>query len=156
MRIYKYVRYGTRRAAAAAGRAQRGGQDGLSFDAASLRGEPIREGAEYGGVQLLAYLGTMRIPVRAVTPGPAELSYPVLLELPAPRVQAYPLETVVAEKPEAVVRLGLANSRLKDFYDLWAIARGHRLEAATLGRAIAGLLKPHHPGGAGARGPGPS
>ena len=101
--------------------------DGLEFDPASLEATEIREGQEYGGrrVRLLALLGNARVPVQvdvgfgdSITPGPCEIDYPTLLsDLPAPKLRAYPRETVVAEKLEAMVALGWANSRMKDFYD---------------------------------------
>ena len=79
---------------------------------------------------LLGYLADARIPVQAdigfgdvVTPEPEQIEYPTLLEYPAPSLRAYPRETVVAEKYQALVNLGIANSRMKDFYDLWIMAR---------------------------------
>ena len=71
----------------------------------------------------------------AVEPGIAETEYPVLLDLPAPRLRTYPRETVVAEKFEALVKLGRANSRVKDFYDMWLLSR--EFEGDALARAIA-------------------
>ena len=58
-----------------------------------------------------------------ITPAPIEVEYPTMLNFPAPRLRAYPRETVVAEKFEAMVKLGMANSRMKDFYDLWELSR---------------------------------
>jgi nucleotidyltransferase AbiEii toxin of type IV toxin-antitoxin system len=63
-------------------------------------------------------------------------TFPTLLDLPAPTILAYARETVVAEKYHALVTLGLANSRMKDFYDLWALARQFTFEGATLAQAI--------------------
>lgn len=120
-------------------------EDGITFDPQSLKASPIREELEYGGVRLqfLAYLDTARIPVQvdigfgdAVTPAPVEQTIPTLLELPAPRVHAYPLETVVAEKLEALVKLGLLNTRMKDFHDLWSIAGQFGFEATLLQKAV--------------------
>jgi hypothetical protein len=71
-----------------------------------------------------------------VTPPPFEIELPTLLEFPAPRLQAYPPETVVAEKFEAMISLGIANSRMKDFYDLWVISRSFRFEGDMLRQAI--------------------
>jgi hypothetical protein len=62
---------------------------------------------------------------------------PVLLDLPAPRLRAYPRETVIAEKFQAMVTLGLANTRMKDFYDIWALARSYEFAGDRLARAIA-------------------
>ena len=68
----------------------------------------------------------------AVTPGPVEINYPTLLDAPAPHLRAYPVETVVAEKFEALVTLGMPNSRLKDFYDLWLIAQTFEFRRSSL------------------------
>jgi hypothetical protein len=111
----------------------------------NVRGSVIREEQRYGGVrlQLTAVLGDARIPIQidigfgdAITPKPTKVSYPTMLEQPAPRLLAYPKETVVAEKYEAMVSLGIANSRMKDFYDLWVLARDFEFNGATLIRAI--------------------
>jgi len=101
--------------------------DGLDFDAESVVAEEIREDAVYDGVRVVlrAYLGKAKIRVHVdvgygdtVTPGPVRVTYPTLLDHPAPELWAYPATTVVAEKLEALVTLGIANSRMKDFYDL--------------------------------------
>jgi hypothetical protein len=73
----------------------------------------------------------------AVEPGLTEMELPVLLDLPAPRLRAYPRETVIAEKFQAMVMLGLANTRMKDFYDIWALARSYEFTDERLARAIA-------------------
>jgi hypothetical protein len=106
--------------------------DGLTFQPETVQAAPIREDQEYGGIRahVLALLGKARMPLQVdvgfgdvVTPAPAEIDFPTLLpDLPAPRVRVYPRETVVAEKFEAIVRLGLPNTRMKDFYDLWTLA----------------------------------
>jgi hypothetical protein len=120
--------------------------DGLLFAADTVHGAPIREDQEYGGIriQLLAMLGKAQIPLLihigfgdAITPAPDEVTFPTLLDLPAPHVRAYPRETVVAEKFEAMVRLGMANSQMKDFYDLWILAKEFVFEGALLSRALA-------------------
>lgn len=72
----------------------------------------------------------------AVTPEPDEIVYPTLLGFPVPTLQAYPRETVVAEKFQAMVMLGIANSRMKDFYDVWTLARGFEFSGSILCRAI--------------------
>jgi hypothetical protein len=72
----------------------------------------------------------------AVVPGPVELDYPTILDLPAPRLRAYTRESVVAEKFQAMVALGEVNSRLKDFYDVWFLAQRFPFNAATLGAAV--------------------
>ncbi|HZQ34671.1 MAG TPA: nucleotidyl transferase AbiEii/AbiGii toxin family protein [Dehalococcoidia bacterium] len=119
--------------------------DGLAFLADVITAEVMKEGEEYEGVRLRleARLGSARIPVLidvgfgdAVTPAPEEVSYPVLLDLPAPRLHVYPRETVVAEKLEALVKLGMTNSRMKDFYDLWSLSRTFAFNGPTLTRAV--------------------
>jgi len=106
--------------------------DGLVFDVDSVAVVPIREEQRYQGqrITLTARLGKARIPVQVdvgfgdvVTPRAKKVSYPTLLDFPAPSIRAYPRETVVAEKFEAMVMLGIANSRMKDFYDLYVLAR---------------------------------
>lgn len=119
--------------------------DGLTFDARSVRVAEIREGQAYQGqrVKLIGLLGTARIPVQidvgfgdVVTPEAKEIEYPTLLDLPAPRIRAYPPETVVAEKLQAMVALGMQNSRMRDFYDLRIIARQFSFEGTTLVTAV--------------------
>lgn len=120
-------------------------EDGLNFEAEHIVAESIRDDQTYGGLRLRtsARLGTAVIPIQidigfgdVVTPGPSELEYPVLLDHPAPKLNAYPRETVAAEKFEAMVALDLANSRMKDFYDLFAMSRLFTFEGAVLAAAI--------------------
>lgn len=73
----------------------------------------------------------------AIEPGIEEVELPVLLDLPAPRLRAYARETVVAEKFQAMVALGRANSRMKGFYDVWALSKTHEFNNERLARAIA-------------------
>jgi hypothetical protein len=120
--------------------------DGLTFQPETVRAAPIREEQEYGGIRvlLLALLGKARIPLQVdvgfgdvVTPAPEEVAFPTLLpDLPAPHVRVYPRETVVAEKFEAIVRLGLPNTRMKDFFDLWALANQPEFEGDLLCAAL--------------------
>ena len=72
-----------------------------------------------------------------MTPGVVEAEFPTLLDFPAPRLRTYPRETVVAEKFEAVVRLGIANTRVKDFYDLWVMATTFAFDGESLAAALA-------------------
>ena len=125
--------------------------DGMVFDPNSVAIKEIREDARYGGlrVRLLGKLGKARSTVQldvgygdAVTPGPEEVLYPTLLDdLPAPRLHVYPRASVVAEKLEAIVSLGMANSRMKDYFDLRALAHEGALEAGLLGDAIAATFQ---------------
>ncbi|NPV58627.1 MAG: nucleotidyl transferase AbiEii/AbiGii toxin family protein [Actinobacteria bacterium] len=125
-------------------------EDGLVFDADNISIAAIREEDEYGGlrVKLVAYLGKTRIPLQIdvgfgdkVIPRPRLERYPTLLDLPAPRVKVYPRETMVAEKFEAMVRLGAANSRMKDFYDLAALAASYDFEGSLLREAVKGTFE---------------
>jgi type I restriction enzyme S subunit len=120
--------------------------DGITFDAATLAARPIREEAEYNGlrVQFQARLGVARIPMQvdigfgnAIQPPPTEADYPSLLDLPRPRIRAYPQEAVVAEKLHAMVVLGERNSRYKDFYDLYVFTRRFPFDGERLTTAIA-------------------
>lgn len=119
--------------------------DGVVFDVEALTATAIREGAEYGGVRVRtsASISGARVPIQidvgfgdAITPQAVEIDYPTLLDGPTPHLRAYPAETVVAEKFEALVSLGLANSRMKDFYDLWFIAQTFDFAGAGLSEAI--------------------
>jgi predicted nucleotidyltransferase component of viral defense system len=119
--------------------------DGLVFDVDALAASVIREEMEYGGVRLktAAYLERTRIPVTvdigfgdALADATRRLDYPTLLDLPAPQVRAYPPATVIAEKFQAIVALGVLNGRMKDYYDLWAIPRAIALSADELDAAI--------------------
>jgi hypothetical protein len=107
------------------------GDDGVLFDSTSVKGSIIRKEAGYGGVRIdiRAILDGARIALQvdigfgdAVTPAPVTVTYPVLLEeFPAPQLRAYPKYTVVAEKFHAICLLGLANTRMKDYFDLWVL-----------------------------------
>jgi predicted nucleotidyltransferase component of viral defense system len=119
--------------------------DGVSFDTAKLKIQPIREDLDYGGSRLstTALLSGARIPIvvdvgfgDAIEPGAEDIELPVLLDMPSPRLRAYPLETVIAEKLHAMVTLGMANSRMKDYYDVWMLTRAFTLDPNRLRRAV--------------------
>lgn len=119
--------------------------DGIVFDPASVTVEPIRKEAGYGGVRVVAAeLAKARCRTQidvgfgdAVVPDPVDSVYPVLLEdLPAPRLRAYPTYTVVAEKLHAIALLGMANSRLKDYFDLSVLLEREVLDLDLLAKAI--------------------
>ena len=119
--------------------------DGLIFDAASVRAVEIRKEAGYPGVRvsMTAILDGARIPVQcdigfgdAMTPAPSQHAYPTLLDMPAPVLMVYPLETVVAEKLEAMVKLAGFNSRVKDYFDLWVLMRYEKIDHTVLPAAI--------------------
>jgi len=127
--------------------------DGLKLRADSVQAEVIRDAAEYGGirVRLFGDLAGARIPIQAdigfgdaVTPEAKDIKYPVLLDNPVPQLRAYPPETVVAEKYQALVHLGFANSRMKDFIDLWVIAHAFDFDGRTLAKAIHNTFSRRH------------
>ena len=121
--------------------------DGIVFDPESVKADAIREDNTYGGtrITLVARIGSARCVLHidvgfgdAVTPGPQTVAYPTLLDgFEAPTLRVYPVYTVIAEKYQAMVMLGQANSRMKDFFDLAVIARRTELNGATLATAIA-------------------
>jgi predicted nucleotidyltransferase component of viral defense system len=119
--------------------------DGVAFDADSVQVERIRELAEYGGLRITANATVDRAKVRvlidiafgdATEPGLQEIDLPAMLDFPAPRLRAYAPETVIAEKFQAMVMLGRANSRMKDLYDIWALSRAFEFTDGKLARAI--------------------
>ena len=120
-------------------------EDGLQFDQASVKAQRIKEDADYEGVRVtfLSYLERARIPMQidigfgdTITPAPVETSFPTILNGPAPLLLAYPKETVVAEKFEAMVKLGMANSRMKDFHDLRTLSELFPFDGELLAEAI--------------------
>lgn len=119
--------------------------DGIWFDLDSIEARPIRVAEPYPGtrVTLLAYLGSARIALQldvgagdAVDPPARTVAYPSLLGFPTPTVRAYRFETAIAEKCEAMVKLGATNTRLKDFYDVFVLARDREFDAATIAGAV--------------------
>lgn len=123
-----------------------GNDDGLVFQTNSVRSESIREAQNYGGIRihLIAVLGNARIPLQidvgfgdVVTPAAQTAQFPLLLpDLPAPMIQVYSRETVIAEKYQAMVALGFLNSRMKDFYDVWNLAQRFVFQGPVLQTAI--------------------
>ena len=119
--------------------------DGLTFLSESIQVSRIREDAEYEGVRvdLEARLGNARIKQQvdvgfgdAITPRPVKTDLPTLLAMPYPRLWTYPRETVIAEKCQAMVMLGMANSRMKDFYDVHCLAQTFDFDGGVLGKAL--------------------
>jgi hypothetical protein len=119
--------------------------DGIVFDLEGMRSEKIREDAEYEGVRVRvpASLDGARVLLQIdigfgdlVEPAPARLTFPTLLPLDPPIVRGYPPETVIAEKFQAMVMLGIGNSRMKDFFDIWTLARTHNFSLQSLGRSV--------------------
>ncbi|GAB1584659.1 nucleotidyl transferase AbiEii/AbiGii toxin family protein [Phyllobacterium phragmitis] len=124
--------------------------DGVMFDADTLRVDRIREELEYGGLRLrlVASISGARINLTidigfgdALEPGAEMLDYPSMLDFPAPRLRAYARETVIAEKFQAMVMLGRVNSRMKDFYDIWILSRSFDFDDERLARAIAATFE---------------
>ncbi|GHU36388.1 hypothetical protein AGMMS50256_32910 [Betaproteobacteria bacterium] len=120
--------------------------DGIVFQADSVKAAEIRKEANYAGVRvtMIGLLDGARCPVQidigfgdAVTPAPENVQYPVILDgMPQPQLRVYPRYTVVAEKLEAMVKLGILNSRMKDYFDLWVLARHSDFDGAVLAQAI--------------------
>jgi predicted nucleotidyltransferase component of viral defense system len=119
--------------------------DGVVFDIATIGAERIAEDADYGGIRVRfrGSLGTARIVMQldigfgdVVIPSPEPTKYPVLLDLPAPHLLGYSRESTIAEKFEAMAKLGILNSRMKDFFDLWLLSRAFDFDGATLAEAI--------------------
>lgn len=119
--------------------------DGMTFDPASMTTSRIAEDADYEGVRAVfqGLLGNVRLPMQIdigfsdlVTPEPVSITYPTLLELPAPELSAYNRETAIAEKFEAMVKLGELNSRMKDFFDVWLLSCQESFRAEELGAAL--------------------
>ena len=119
--------------------------DALVWLPESVTVEAIREDAAYQGVRvrLEARLAKMKIRLQvdigfgdALTPKPQLAEFPPLLDFPAPRLVMYARETAIAEKFEAMVKLDLENSRMKDFYDIWLLSREFEFDGTTLGAAI--------------------
>ena len=122
------------------------GPDGLTFDASTVEGEQIAEQAEYEGVRVRfrATLGNARITMQVdvgfgdvIVPSPERVSYPTILGPPAPQLDGCSKENLVAEKFQAMVRFGEVNSRMKDFYDVWAISQQLDFDGRRLSDAIA-------------------
>jgi len=124
--------------------------DGIFFDLESLKAEEIRKEANYSGIRvtLVGLIDGAKCPVQvdvgygdAVTPAPDSAIYPVMFdEMPAPLLRVYPRYTVVAEKLEAIISLGMANTRMKDYFDLYVILRDKQLDRITLMQAVSATL----------------
>jgi hypothetical protein len=124
--------------------------DGIVFRPDTLVAAAARAEDEYSGVRVAfqVELAGARLPIHvdigygdAITPGAQDIEYPSLLDLPRPRLKAYPPETVVAEKFQAMTALGMVNSRMKDFFDLWAIANTFPFEGVVLAEAMRATFK---------------
>jgi hypothetical protein len=130
------------------------GNDGLLFDPDSVTTDEIRKDSGYAGARVMVSGELAKARCRtqidvgfgdAVTPGPVDAEFPVLLaDLPAPRLKTYPVETVVAEKLHAIELLGMTNSRMKDYLDLSVLVERERLDIPTLACAIRATFARRH------------
>jgi len=119
--------------------------DGLEFDPVHIQSERIKEDADYEGIRITmtARLGKTRLTIQidigfadVITPAPERLDYPTILDFPAPHLYGYPPETVIAEKFQAMTVLGMANSRMKDFYDIWMLITNFEFDGMVIQTAI--------------------
>lgn len=119
--------------------------DGMIFHADTVQGRRIAEEAEYEGIRirLRGNLGNARVFVQldvgfgdAIAPAATDIDYPTILDFPAPRLKGYSRETTVAEKFHAMVKLGILNSRMKDFFDIWLLSRQFAFDGEALANAI--------------------
>jgi hypothetical protein len=119
--------------------------DAVVFLPQTIEAMTMKDEEEYPGLRISAEarLGNVRIPILidigfgdAVTPAPVMIDYPTLLPLPAPHLATYPMESVVSEKFEAMVRHGIANSRMKDFFDVWVLSRDFAFAGEVLAAAV--------------------
>ncbi|VAW80131.1 FIG00645039: hypothetical protein with HTH-domain [hydrothermal vent metagenome] len=119
--------------------------DGLVFDPVTVRGEVIKEDADYEGVRVrfIGALGNARVNMQidvgfgdVIYPEPMKAELPSILDSPAPRLLCYSRESVIAEKFEAMIKLRELNSRMKDFYDIWFLCRQFEFEGSDLTEAI--------------------
>jgi hypothetical protein len=124
--------------------------DGMTYDPTTIDLQEIRPGGKYQGLRVtfLGHLGTARVPMQidvgtgdVIEPGPEQVEYPGLLDYDRPVLLGYPLEQVIAEKFEAIVDLGTANTRMKDFYDIWGLSRRREFEGPLLQTAIESAFK---------------
>lgn len=120
--------------------------DGLAFDPGSVEAARIVEDADYAGVRvrLRGTLGVARIAMQldigfgdVVIPKPEPVDYPAILDFPAPALKGYSRESAIAEKFETMVKLGVLNSRVKDFFDIWLLSRQFNFDGPILTQAVA-------------------
>ncbi len=125
--------------------------DGIVFDPDTVEAAEIRKESNYAGVRVTftGLIDKVRCPIQvdigygdAVTPGAEDVAYPVLLDdMPSPALRAYPRYTVVAEKTEALISLAMANTRMKDYFDLWILSRHSDFEGEVMQRALLATLE---------------
>jgi predicted nucleotidyltransferase component of viral defense system len=119
--------------------------DGIFFNAETVEAVRITEDAEYEGVRVRVHgnLGNARFTLQidigfgdVIVPSPSTVSYPAILDFPAPELKGYTMESTIAEKFQAMVKLGVLNSRMKDFYDIWILSHTFDFEGEVLAEAI--------------------
>jgi len=119
--------------------------DGIFFDADTVEAVRITEDAEYECVRVRVHgsLGKARVSIQidigfgdVIVPNTSTVSYPAILDFPAPELKGYTMESTIAEKFQAMVKLGVLNSRMKDFYDIWFLSRTFDFKGELLGEAI--------------------
>jgi len=124
--------------------------DGLIFDAKTVQGRKIKEDADYEGVRVkfIGFLDRSRIPMQIdvgfgdiIYPRPQVINFPAILDFPKPCLKGYPPESVISEKFEAMIKLGLLNSRMKDFYDIWLMMRQFDFSGSDLAQALKRTFK---------------
>ncbi|MBN1274610.1 MAG: nucleotidyl transferase AbiEii/AbiGii toxin family protein [Candidatus Aminicenantes bacterium] len=124
--------------------------DGLIFDSKNVKGQRIKENVDYEGVRVkfVGLLERSRIPMQidiafgdSIYPKPKMIEYPVILDFPKPKLKGYPAESIISEKFESVIKLGLLNSRMKDFYDIWLMMRQFDFNGSRLVGALKRTFK---------------
>ena len=119
--------------------------DGISFNSETIEAIRITEDAEYEGIRVRVHgsLGNARVSIQidigfgdVIIPNPETVSYPALLDFPAPELKGYTIESTIAEKFQAMVKLGVVNSRMKDFYDIWMLSRTLNFNGEILAEAV--------------------
>jgi len=124
--------------------------DGMMFASQTLKLSEAQLEAEYHGISAAfsAQLFTAKLPMRidfgfsdTILPHPAKVKYPTLLDLPAPELKGYTPQTSIAEKFESIIRLGFANTRMKDFYDIWLLTQQFDFDRQELHKIVQQILK---------------
>jgi len=121
-------------------------EDGIVFDPKTVKGDKIKENADYEGVRVrfIGFIEKTKIPMQldvafgdVIYPKPKKISYPTILDnIPRPQLQGYPVESVISEKFETMIKLGSLNSRMKDFYDIWLLMRNFNFNGEKLKKAV--------------------
>ncbi len=119
--------------------------DGIFFNTETVEAVRITEDAEYEGVRVRVHgsLGNARVSIQidigfgdVIVPNPNTVLYPAILDFPVPELKGYTMESTIAEKFQAMVKLGILNSRMKDFYDIWILSRSFDFKGEVLAEAV--------------------